>query len=309
MGAYRSARPHPKTGKYPVVVVKRDSPDANMQVPCGMCTACRMDKAREWMIRCVHEAQLHEDTSFLTLTYSPEELPDDLGLHKKHHKDFVKRLRAKIYPTKIRYFMCGEYGKPTEKNHYIARPHYHFLLFGYDFPDKEFHKTSYSGDPLFISETLDKIWGKGDCYIGTLTAGSAGYVARYSLKKAIKKHADKIDENTGLKHYERIDSYGEPVPIQPEYIAVSNRPGLGEGWFQLYSDDLYPSDEVILDGRTYPVPAYYDQLMERKDPELFKLVKQKRLEYKQDNPTNPHRLMAKAHILSTRVKNLPRQMD
>jgi hypothetical protein len=37
---------------------------------------------------------------------------------------------------KVRFFHCGEYGDLTR------RPHYHALIFGYDFPDRILLKKS-----------------------------------------------------------------------------------------------------------------------------------------------------------------------
>lgn len=44
--------------------------DHPILVPCGQCIACRLNKARQWSIRCMHEARYHSDNAFVTLTYT-----------------------------------------------------------------------------------------------------------------------------------------------------------------------------------------------------------------------------------------------
>jgi hypothetical protein len=95
-------------------------------------------------------------------------LPEDGSLDVSHFQIFMKRLRHRVKPLKIRFFHCGEYGDKTR------RPHYHALIFGY----KVLFKKQKSGD-LFTSDMLAKCWGKGHCLVGDLTFESAAYVARY----------------------------------------------------------------------------------------------------------------------------------
>jgi len=45
-------------------------------LPCGKCTGCKLERSRQWAVRLMHEAQLHERTSFITLTYRDEDLPN-----------------------------------------------------------------------------------------------------------------------------------------------------------------------------------------------------------------------------------------
>lgn len=94
------------------------------QVPCGQCIGCRLAHSRDWATRCMHEAHMHESSSFITLTYSPEHLPENGSLVRKHFTDFLKRLRKALGSVKIRYFGCGEYGSKLE------RPHYHAIIVG-----------------------------------------------------------------------------------------------------------------------------------------------------------------------------------
>ena len=46
-------------------------------IPCGRCIGCRLDKSREWALRCMMELKTCEDglASFLTLTYNESSVP------------------------------------------------------------------------------------------------------------------------------------------------------------------------------------------------------------------------------------------
>ena len=111
-----------------------------MDVPCGQCLGCRLDRSRQWAIRCIHEAQMFGNKNvFVTLTYRPADLPKDGTLDYCHFQLFMKRLRKKMVPkcpfpvgsperdewlekNEIRFYMCGEYGDEN------WRPHYHAIL-------------------------------------------------------------------------------------------------------------------------------------------------------------------------------------
>jgi len=152
-----------------------------LQIPCGQCWSCRLERSRQWALRCVHEASLHPDNMFLTLTYNEESLPADGGLDKTHFQKFMKRYRQHLERNeggqKIRYYMCGEYGDQTN------RPHYHALIFGHNFSDKTLFRKTDSGHNLYTSTILDNLWTHGFCNIGELTFESAAYTARYIMKK------------------------------------------------------------------------------------------------------------------------------
>lgn len=229
-----------------------------MLLPCNGCIGCRLEKARQWTVRCVHEASLHDHNAFLTLTYSPEMMPESGSLDKRHWQLFAKRVRKNLGP--FRFLHVGEYGPKT------FRPHYHALMFGCArghpprrfFDDRVLWKVQ-NGSPLFVSKELEELWGLGQCSIGEVTPASAAYVARYTMKKLTGEQAEEM--------YRRIDlKTGEEYYVQPEYATMSRRPGLGAGWFEKYANDTYPSDEVIYEGKRMRPPRYYDALYERRDP-------------------------------------------
>ena len=114
------------TGKRKIVFNPRDAlRDMPVTVPCGQCIGCRLERSRQWAVRCIHEASLHEDNCFITLTYDDAHLPTDLSLNVSHFQKFMKRLR-KRFGEGIRFFHCGEYGEN------FGRPHYHACLFTSD---------------------------------------------------------------------------------------------------------------------------------------------------------------------------------
>ena len=74
--AYRSkAGRDPKTGKWPVVFnISQGYADMPITLPCQQCIGCRLERSRQWAIRCMHEASLYDKNCFLTLTYSDDYL-------------------------------------------------------------------------------------------------------------------------------------------------------------------------------------------------------------------------------------------
>ena len=132
-----------------------------MQVPCGQCVGCRLERSRQWAVRCAHEASLYERNCMLNLTYNDANLPSDGSLDYRHFQLFMKRLR-KRYGAKIRFYMCGEYGDTTH------RPHYHALLFNFDFDDKSYWRKSPTGYKLYWSKQLEELWTYGNSEIGAV---------------------------------------------------------------------------------------------------------------------------------------------
>ncbi len=266
-----------------------------MELACGQCIGCRLERSRQWALRCVHEAQLHEQNCFITLTYRPEDVPTDGSVDVTHWQKFAKRLRKRVGP--FRFFHVGEYG---DENY---RPHYHACVFGLDFSGDRLLVKEEGENKTFTSETLESVWGLGFTMLGMLTQKSAAYVARYCLKKATGE--------LGREKYRRIDvETGEEYHVRPEYVTMSRRPGLGSGWYEKFRDDVYPDDSVVHDGRFHRPPKYYDGLLEREDPQLLASLKSKRRDFafgRKDNAT-PERLLVRENVLEARLSHLRRSV-
>lgn len=176
--------------------------------PCGQCMPCRVNRVREWTHRLMLEQSLHSDSVFLTLTYTDEKLPRTSTnlptLDPKHLKDWLKRLRDRISPSKVRFFAVGEYGDET------FRPHYHVALFGY--PACSYGNSRYTRTRQRCCDHCDLIrdtWGRGAIFAGDLSVNSAQYIVGYVAKKL----TDKSDPRLNGRH--------------PEFARMSLKPGIG----------------------------------------------------------------------------------
>jgi hypothetical protein len=137
-------------------------------------------------------------------------------------------------------------------------------LFNFDFSDRELW-TVRNDVRLYTSKELSDLWPFGFSTIGDVTFESAAYVARYITKK--------ITGEAAASHYERANAFGEVFNLVPEYTTMSRRPGIGRGWFDKYSSDVYPHDRVILRGQSFRPPKYYDSVFEVDNPEGMENVK------------------------------------
>lgn len=256
-------------------------PGMVLSVKCGQCIGCRLERKRDWAVRCMHEAMIADQDAwaagstegshncFLTLTYDKEHLPAHGSLVKKHWQNFAKKVRN--HHGEFRYMHCGEYGEKR------GRPHYHALVFGHSFSEDSIPIRSRGAHPLRASESLSELWPYGLHSIGEVTFDSAAYVASYTTKKAVGEvDADYYDRGVDM-------STGEVHQAVPEYATMSRRPGLGKKFFERYCSDMFPRGKVVLEGKELPVPEYYLKLLEEKDPDLHKRVVRKRREHVRDN--------------------------
>lgn len=250
-----------------------------------------------WAVRCQHEAKLHEQNCFVTLTYSPEHMPEDGSVSVREVQLFMKRLRKAIEPRKVRFFAVGEYGDS------LARPHYHLLLFGWEPGDQKQWRTSAKGYRTFRSELLETIWGKGHVELGRVTAQSAGYCARYSVKK--------IRGPLAQDHYRYVNpETGEVYDRRPEFALMSRKPGIGYEWWERYRDD-WKSGMCVVEGKEVKLPKYYLRMWERTDPELIEDIKTRRQweGKKRFSDNTDERLKVKERCKVAQVNLLKREME
>lgn len=128
--------------------------------------------------------------------------------------------------------MCGEYGDS------LGRPHFHACLFNFDFDDRVYFKTTAAGSKIYTSATLESLWvspsgdSLGFCTVGDLNFNSAGYIARYVMKKRVGHGSDDA--------YTYLDlETGEVIPKEKEFTHMSLKPGIGAGFYQKNRRDMF----------------------------------------------------------------------
>lgn len=283
------------SGKRALVFDRRQGfSDLEVTVPCGRCIGCRLEHARQWAVRCMHEASLHQDNAYITLTYNDENLPKHGSLDKTAFPKFMKRLRKAIAPRRVRYFHSGEYGDDG------SRPHYHALLFGWDWPDKTVWRQD-KGIVAWRSAMLEKLWTLGNSETSAVTFESAAYVARYVVKKLTGEPA--------TEKYERLDQYGELHQVEPEYGTMSRNPGIAKPWLDRYLSDVYPADHVIARGVPAKPPRYYDQVLEQLDPEGSRAIRRARERARKPEEETPERLAVREVVTFAKLNLTTRRFE
>lgn len=196
-----------------------------VELPCGQCMPCRIDRRRTWVARMILERADHDCACFITLTYNDQNLPESLCVDKSEVQRFFKRLRKEVYPRTLRYFAVGEYGDRSQ------RPHYHAIIFGISPQEREL---------------VEKAWQKGFIQIGTAEPATMSYCGGYITKKMTKKGDPRL--------------HGR----EPEFALMSRMPGLGVNYVKSLTD-AYKTDrgkvalqvmgwvagDIILEGKRY----------------------------------------------------------
>lgn len=219
-----------------------------LQLPCGRCIGCRIQRTQAWATRCMHEASLYDQNSFVTLTYDDEHYKPSLD-----YADFQRFVRSLRRTRPVRFFAAGEYGETTQ------RPHWHALLFGVGWSD-----TFPVGLGLYGSHDLEKHWPYGFSSIGEVTHQSAAYVASYTIKK--------VTGPAAAEHYKRVHlATGEIVAVAPEMARMSLKPGIGKRWIEKYWPEVYRARDAVVKqgGHSQRPPRYYDKWLAEEHSQLY----------------------------------------
>lgn len=238
---------------------------------CGSCLECRVADRRSMASRLHHESRYWKDASFITLTYNNENLPDDGSVYPAHPAEFVLKLRRYLCRRskcakgpnkncrglcpKIKTFGCMEYGRNPVTGK-IFRPHYHLVIFGFQFDDLSNPKecsNPWSKKKWFTyrSQKCADLWKKGFVEIGKLEPAAAEYVCGYTVKK--------------LKGEDKEKFYGNK---RPEGVCCRSQ-GIGKRFVEQYTDFLLRNGMVSFRKSKIPLPRYYKKLLKKLDEKKY----------------------------------------
>lgn len=273
-----------------------------IEIPCGKCYSCRIEYSKRWADRCMLEAQYHDQNAFITLTYDDKFVPTHDGidpitgeprkfksLEKKAFQDFMKRFRnilneipkekqkefgyRKYYRKgddefrEIRFMASGEYGSRTD------RPHYHAIIFGWYPSDDDIVPIGKNelGQEYFGSATLARAWPFGYHVVGKADWNSCAYVARYVVKKMFPFEKD----------------FYTACNIEPEFLLMSRRPGIGAQWFEdnkeCYSTFLKTYLKTQTGSHSIGTVKYFDNKLMNEFPKIYEEMKEKRVHFAKQN--------------------------
>lgn len=232
----------------------------NIYVRCNKCVECVTQHSKEWSWRICYEARQYPFNCMLTLTYNESCLPKGDTLVKRDLQLFMKRLRKKVAPLKIRFFACGEYGDLH------GRPHYHIIIFGYDFIDKKLFFVDKQGVKTYRSKILESLWTFGFSSVIDFTEENALYCANY-LQQVY------TPPNLSIEDKERVLQSLEPFDVDPykvlrqrgrqpyfldgrlkPFVQMSRRSGIG---CSAYNDSWLATNKMYKDGHYMKLPRFY----------------------------------------------------
>lgn len=233
----------------------------SVDIPCGKCELCRVERRYSRALRIMLEAQSWpEATYFITLTYNNENIGDG-ELNHSDWAQFIKNFRRKYCEAKhckisdrggknhgrtysrtfkkIKQVMCGEYGDT------FGRRHFHGIIFNHSFDDVTFTgRYSSKGNPIHTSVGLESTWGKGFVQLERVTFDLALYVGSY-VTDPIDDEPDKLNKKKQYGLFGR---------------------GIGYSWIEKYWKDVLVSGKVQLLDRDFPVPRYFLKKIQQDHP-------------------------------------------
>lgn len=220
-------------------------PDGYVQVPCGWCQGCRIDRMSMWQDRFRFELldnyKKGYSGSFITLTYNDLDVPLSGSLKKAELAQFWKRVRyflkgkdSKYVKARapfvlasnpnFRYISVGEYGDK------IGRCHYHALVAGIS--------------PESMQELTALAWKFGFSDCKAVDSGGIRYVLKYIQKQVHGKQLEQLFTEKGL---------------EPPFFTASN--GIGSAFLYENAENIRDNNGYRFQGKWRKPSQYYRRLL------------------------------------------------
>lgn len=258
-----------------------DLADQTIDIPCGKCDLCRIERRYCRALRIMLEAESWPGKSyFITLTFNDSHVGSN-ELDHLEWSQFVKNFRQKFCQSKycnirdrgtlregkeyshtfkkIKQVMAGEYGDT------FGRKHFHGILFNHVFSDMYFTGNySKKGNEVWSSRSLEEVWGKGHVQVEEISFDLALYVGSYITDDALE------DSGHKKKQYGRFGR------------------GIGKSWIEKYWKDVLSAGKVMLRDRSFPIPRMFRVWMRDQicPTQYDRFYKQKMLRLKETKKKN-----------------------
>lgn len=244
-----------------IIPAIRDERVLYVPIKCGKCMECKKQKSNEWKSRLMEDIKTNTNATFVTLTFSEDQLTKLYQEHKdklngyaldnwtatRAVRKFLERWRKK-HGKSLRHWLVTELG-----HNGTERIHLHGLLWSRD--EKEILKT----------------WGYGYVYFGTwVNEQTVNYIVKY-LTKTDPKHPNYqsimltsagIGNNYTNTHNAKLNKYLNAGEM-PAYITkAGTKSSLPTYWKnKLYTDEekenlwieLLNKQERWVDGTKYNI--------------------------------------------------------
>lgn len=261
---YHITKPYKTEKELEMIILNQGLKNYNYEIiPCGKCIGCRLDYSRTWANRGYLESKMWQNNYFVTITYNEENLPENKSLVPEHLTNFIKKLRRNgdyngWQHTGIRYIAAGEYGDKLE------RPHYHLILFNCNLPTESFYEPHIiKKETFWRNNIIEECWKYGYSSVSNVSWNNIAYVARYITKK---QYGEKSKEHYGDR--------------QPEFFRASRKPGIGMTWLEEHMEEVYATDEIIVQNRKGSIkqkpPRAFDKKLKEINEKEYEKIRAKR---------------------------------
>lgn len=270
--------------------------DDNLYVPCGKCPNCRSRLRFDLSTRIFFETAFAKSAFFITLTYNDESLPlskeGKPAFDKIQVQDFMKRIRRKLEPCRLRFFLTCEFGDGEDAQKYLKQ-------YGTEFGRSHYHAVFICDHKLKLREMRDYVqaaWPFGHSCVSSCSMARIQYATQYALK----------DEDYLYKKYEEGD------PCKP-FRLFSLKPGLGAGFGvdekpiieflneYLYNDGIHFRDRLTVAGHQRGIPRYWK---DRIDPSISEELKEKGKSFLDEHQEEMQRIRSESLILASDGKEI-----
>lgn len=250
-------------GCYHPRVVWNSTLHQHLKVPCGSCLYCLRFRQAQWVARLIEHLRQHPGTSyFITMTYSPENVPADpetglmqvsksdikklnMDLRKRFQQGFfysdldldIGHLHEKIdLPKDLRfqYYITTEYGPEG------GVPHAHSVY--YNLPDNRY----------LVSLLFEQIWNKGIVRVYKASDRTIGYITKYLVNSKVCDTYDPrfqarpfslMSKGLGLSYVSRMSSWHQADPVNRSLSVYHGEKSVMPRYWR---DKIFSDDQKLL---------------------------------------------------------------